>query len=181
MDFTQESQESANALKSPKSPNAIGNKQARETLNTASTYGTVSGSAWRAICVERVKFGTKIVARICLETPYRTVWNSSPFFQLVVNPPKTAGATLSGCPSIAAASSKIACLLRFPLCAKAQAAATPETIALAEDPIPRACGMRLCASRVKRKCGKPNASHALRNARTTRCVSSFGNVSSPSP
>ena len=64
---------------------------------------------------------------------------------------------------------------------QAAAAAMPATMASAEEPMPRACGMLLCACRMNPTRPRPKVWHARRNVETTRCVSSRGRVSSPSP
>ena len=47
--------------------------------------------------------------------------------------------------------------------------------------MPRACGMRLCASRMNPVLLRPKREHARRNVETTKCDSSRGSVSAPSP
>ena len=47
--------------------------------------------------------------------------------------------------------------------------------------MPRACGMRLCASSVKPNRPRPKVRQARRKVETTRWVSSRGSVCAPSP
>ena len=101
----------------------------------------------------------------------------------MTKPPRSAGATLSGCPSISMASSSSAASSSAdgPPSTSARASTSPPTMAAEDEPRPRACGIELRqVSRSPVGC-PPRASNARRIARTTRWSSSSGTTPAPAP
>ena len=117
----------------------------RPALRAASACGTVSGSSSRALAVEEVVLGTNTTGRSPGATGSRTAWaGPSAGVQARVSPPSRQAATLSGCPSSSAArpSSASSSRVSSPPSTSARAAIRPATIAAADEPRPRPCGIR---------------------------------------
>src|SRR4029077_2102049 len=93
--------------------------------------------------------------------------------QATVTPPRSAAATLSGCPSSTAASGSGSASRPH----QARPAATPAAIVAALEPSPRASGMRFRIANASPAGSAPAAA----NARTNRLDSSAGRPSAPSP
>ena len=156
-------------------------RTARETLKTASALGTRDGRAARAFFVDSSKAGMQTAADS--EGCSGRRWERGrPFpvrVRLAVRPPCTQGATLSGWPSndTARVSSSSSVRRRVPRrCAPAQ---RPATAAAAEEPRPRAKGMRL-SERKSRRPGRRRG-RTCRAAWTSRLLSPRGSVPAPSP
>ena len=92
----------------------------------------------------------------------RRARNRSPSAQAIVNPPYSAGATLSGCPSRSAASANTASssISSEPPATRPRAAQTPATIAADDEPSPRPCGITLSHSAAAPGVARPCASNA---------------------
>ena len=94
-----------------------------------------------------------------------------------VNPPAIAAATLSGCPSMGAASAISSSAPCGRPCS-ARPAASPATIAALDEPVPDCKRTSLCMRNARPSSG-PSQTSA--NERTTRLDSSQGSVAAPSP
>ena len=154
----------------------------RETLKTASSWGTDCGWRLRASAVDMTCSGTSTSG----ETPRCTISflkrGPSGVTQAIVRPPKSAGATLSGWPSMsfASASSAWASSSTTPS-SRPLAAMMPETMAAPDEPMPRPCGMLLRATRFSPGSATPTDSKVWAIARTTRLLSSVGTSPAPTP
>ena len=139
--------------------------------------GTVDGSIARARIVSTGKSGTASTRVSRGDTPsWRTSRSPSRRATASVAPPKTAGATLSGCPSTSAATPTMVRSSR-PSSKRALAATAPATVAAAEEPSPRAMGIvELARTAIPRGVSCPAYAHALWNP--TRMRSSLGEISS---
>ncbi len=150
----------------------------------ASSCGTLAGSRPRAFAVDSSADGTNTTGTTSADGSSRRECGPAPSVQARVNPPDRQAATLSGCPSSSVASSKQRGPRRdqcSPPTARARAARMPATIAAAEDPRPRPCGMRF-AHTTSSPCGcPPSAANPARRARTIRCDSSRGSVAGALP
>ena len=158
---------------------------AREVLNRASVRGTESGRALRASSVLRrvAGGGTRRLTGNDPSTGMGAARGApSASVQATVAPPKTAGATLSGCPSkpVAMRNTSSAGRARGSE-SRPRASMRPATTAEADEPMPPPCGMRLTQCISKPACGAPTASRPARRARTTRLSSPVGTAPSPAP
>ncbi len=164
-------------------PSAATSNAARPLLAAASRCRTVSGRRPRATSVRTPCGGTKITAEMDGSTGACCAQTSSPVRPLITNPPSSAGATLSGWPSIrlARASAARRRAGRSPSWTRPRASTMPPTMAADDEPSPRLCGIRLVQATCKPGGWRSIASNAARIERTTRCRSSSGTWSAPSP
>ena len=158
---------------------------AREVLNRASARATESGRTSRASSVLRRDAGGG-TRRLTGSVPSTGMGAArgvpSASIQATVAPPKTAGATLSGCPSKRVAMRNTSSSDRaWGSESRPRASMRPATAAEADEPMPPPCGMRLTQRISKPACGAPTASRPARRARTTRLSSPVGTTPSPTP
>ncbi len=112
---------------------------ARPALNAASEWGTRRGSSDREYIVANgVSAVTTTAARPRPGSMCRAF--GPPSSQAMVKPPRSAAATLSGCPSISAASAWIRVASRRASHSRS-ASSMPPTIAAAEEPSPSPVGI----------------------------------------
>ena len=153
---------------------------ARATWSTTASRSSDAGSVAREAPVICAVGGTNASATWPGNGLMRRTTNPSSPRAPATSPPRIAGATLSGWPSIVAASSTSA---GSPTGASvtARASTIPATIAADDDPSPRSSGIRLVTSRAMSGTGRSNAAQASRNERHTRLSSPFGSSGAPSP
>ncbi|SQD96030.1 hypothetical protein FMEAI12_3430010 [Parafrankia sp. Ea1.12] len=157
---------------------ASASSAARPMFTAASACGTCFGRAPRACSVDWRRDGTNTTGRSSPSGATRRDRGTSPSYQATVRPPSRAAATLSGCPSIALATRSRPAAPSGPP-ARASAAVTPATIAAADEPRPRPCGIRFTQRSASPGCAHSSSSKVARIARTTRCASSAGTASGP--
>ena len=112
--------------------------------------GRSGGSSPRASSVEAVNGGTSTTgSRAGSDVAADRAGRSVGPIQAMVSPPSRQGATLSGWPSMRAGQGQQRRVVRAaasPSVTRPRASTRPATIAAAEDPSPRLCGMRLAQS-----------------------------------
>ena len=154
---------------------------------TASACVIESGSILRALDVDTDVDGINAIALMrgststCTDSA--TLWLCCSSCQAIVAPPKIAAATLSGWPSISLAKFNISSLLirSLPPKTSARASDKPPTIALADDPRPRVCGITFKARSAIPRGFPPRNSKPLYIDLITKFFSLRGIASAPSP
>ena len=136
-------------------------RAARPEFMAAAWWPTEAGSRARAASVDSSKSGTATTGMTEAATVAHVLLYWSLSCHDSASPPKMAGATLSGWPSISLVSCRIQSRPRRAASGtRALAAVTAATTAEAEEPRPRPCGLTLSAVIRRPSCRKPRRCRA---------------------